>query len=149
MIRKYLFLGLTLVLIVALVNLIIRGRRLEKQQAGKSVETIKESKPTPTRVLRPDDLEIIGSSMQRDAAGPALHTVEIRNNGRDSYSRIQLRIAYMDRGGKLLETKHYSIFRNISPGGRTRVTDIRVEGVPDLAARARVTIDYADLDTKS
>ena len=148
MIRKYLFLGLTLVLIVALVNLIIRGRRLEKQQAGKSVETIKESKPTPTRVLRPDDLEIIGSSMQRGAAGPALHTVEIRNNGHYSYSRIQLRIAYMDRGGKLLETKHYSIVRDISPGW-TRVTDIRVEAVPDLAARAQVTIDYADLDTKS
>ncbi|MBP1624567.1 MAG: hypothetical protein H6Q07_2587, partial [Acidobacteria bacterium] len=53
MIRKSLFWGLTLVLVVALISLIVRGRRLEKQQAGKSVEVVQESEPSPIRVLAP------------------------------------------------------------------------------------------------
>jgi len=63
MMRRYLFLGLTLVLFVALTNLIIRGCRLQKEQAQKLVETVEEAKPTATRVLGPQDLRIVLAKM--------------------------------------------------------------------------------------
>jgi len=146
LIRKYLFLGLTLVLIVALVNLIIRGRRLEKEQAGKPVEVVKQSKPSPTRVLKPGDLEIVGSAMQRDPSGAALHSVEIRNSGNSAYGRIRLQFAYLDGGGKFLETKYYSISREIKPGANIKL-DIKMEAAPESATNALVAITYADMES--
>jgi hypothetical protein len=151
MIRKSLFLGLTLVLIVALINLIIRGRRLEKEKSSKLVEVVKDSEPTPTRVLAPQDLEIIQSTMKlvREAAVKQLptarHEIEIRNVGKVSYGEIQLRVVYLDRNGKVLTTKTRSIAQTILPGITLKFADILIDGVPASAAACRVTIVYADM----
>jgi len=155
MLRKYLFLGLTLVLVVALVNLIIRGRRLEKQQASRRVEVVEQSKPTATRVLAPQDLEITQSKMWfEEAAGgrnqsqTARHEIEIRNNGHVAYSRIQLSFEYLDRRGNVSSTKTHPITRTILPGAELKVSDIRIEGLPGSAASSRVAIVYADIGQK-
>ena len=151
MIRRSLFLGLTLVLVVALVTLIIRGRRLEKQQIGRIVEVVQKSKPTPTRALSPPDLEIVQSKMQleREAGrkGPlrtARHQIELRNSGSVPYAATQLRFAYLDRGGKVLDTRTHTVAQGILPGAILKVTDIVVSDLPSAVANCRASIDYAD-----
>jgi len=146
MIRKSLFWGLTLVLVVALVSLIIRGRRLEKQEAAQAIEAVRQSQPSPTRVLAPQDLEIEGSTMQKSPGSVALHEVEIHNNGSVSYNRIELEFIYLDRAGKVLVTKTHSLERaDIKPGQSFTATGIRIEGVPASAARFRASLLFADM----
>jgi hypothetical protein len=151
MIRKSLFWGLTVVLIVALVNLIIRGRRLEKQQARQLVEVVQESRPTSTRVLAPRDLEIVQSKMRLEEADGktrsqiARHEIEIRNNGKIPYSGIQLGFDYLDRSGKLLSTKTQSLARSIEPGGDLKLVEIVVSGLPLPTISFRVVVVSADI----
>lgn len=146
MIRKSLFWGLTLVLVVALVSLILRGRRLEKQEAAQATEVVRQSQPSPTRVFAPQDLEIEGSTMQQSPGSVALHEVEIHNNGSVPYNRIQLEFVYLDREGKVLSTKTHSFNRaDIKPGQTFTATDIRIEGVPASASKFRATILFADM----
>jgi hypothetical protein len=152
MIRKSLFWGLTLVLVVALVFLMVRGRRMEKKQSGRLVEAIQQSKSTPTRVLGPQDLEIIQSKMhlqgEAGATKPFLaahHEIEIRNNGNVPYGEIQLRFAYLDRSGKVLITKTHSATQGILPGAILKLADIMVDGLPAATTSFRVTVAYADI----
>jgi hypothetical protein len=141
MIRKSLFWGLTVVLVVALVGLILRGRRLEKQEAAQATEVVRQSRPSPTRVLAPQDLEIKGSTMQQSAGSTALHEVEIHHNGSVPYNRIQLEFVYLDRAGKVLSTKTHSFNRaDIKPGQTLTATDIRIDGVPAAATKFRTSI---------
>jgi hypothetical protein len=146
MIRKSLFWGLTVILVAALVGLILRGRRLEKQEAAQSIEVVRQSQPSPTRVLAPQDLEIEGSTMQQSPGSIALHEVEIHNNGSVPYNRIQLEFVYLDRAGKVLLTKTHSLDRaDIKPRQSFTATDIRIEGVPASAAKFRASILFADM----
>jgi hypothetical protein len=152
MIRKSLFWGLTLVLMVALINLIIRGRRLEKQQSGRFAEDVRESQPTPTRVLVPRDLEIVQAKMRLEAQGSgkdryqtARHEIEIRNNGKVPYGGIQLSFDYLDRSGKVLATKTQSVAQTILPGTSEKLPDIKVEGLAASTADFQAAILYADI----
>jgi len=152
MIRKSMFLGLTLVLVVALVYLVIRGRQAEKEQAGKPVEIIQKSKSTPTRELGPPDLEIVDSGIrlqeggkEGDQARTAHHQIAIRNNGHSAYGEIQLRFSYLDRGGKVLVARTHSITQGIQAGETLRVADIAIGDLPAAAAGSRTEIASADL----
>jgi hypothetical protein len=152
MIRKSLFWGLTLVLIVALVGLIIRGRSLEKKQSNGPVEIVQKSKPTATRVLTPSDLELLQSTMklerQSDTTGEsriAHHKIEIRNNGKVVYEGIQLSFDYLDRSGKRLAVKHYFIAKSLLPASTLTLDDVRIEDIPIKTADFRATVDYADI----
>jgi hypothetical protein len=144
MIRKSLFWGLTLVLIVAIVNLVLRGRRLEKQQSAKAAEVVQQSKPTSTRVLAPQDLEITGSTMQVES-GSARHSIEIRNKGAVTYNGIRLKFAYLDSKDMVIAEKYYSAARAVAPGASIKLDDIKIDGIPASAARAQVSIRNADL----
>ena len=148
MIRKSLFWGLTLVLVVALVSLIYKGRQLEKQEAGKPVEIVQQSRPSLTRVLNPQDLVIVDSAMQRQSPDVVSHSVEIRNNGNVGYGRIQLKFAYQNRSGKTLATKTKSILRPVAAGSSVRVIDLTVEGVPASAVKSEVTILFAEIGVR-
>jgi len=152
MIRKSLFWGLTLVLVVALISLIVRGRRLEKQQAGKSVEIVQESEPSPIRVLAPQDLEISRSAvfLEKVSNGTgksqaARHEIELRNNGTAAYGSVQLSFEYVDRGGTPIETRHRAVEAALSPGTALRLGDITMEGLPLAAADCRTALMYAEL----
>jgi hypothetical protein len=150
MIRKSLFWGLTLVLVVALISLIIRGRRLEKEQAQQMVEVARESKPTPTRVFAPQDLQIVQSRMQLETEPGhkdriARHEIEIRNSGNIPYSDIQLMFDYASRAGKQLATRTRSIPQKILPGDTINITDIAVTDIPASTADSKVSIVSADL----
>jgi hypothetical protein len=147
--RKWLFWGLTLVLVVALINLIIRGRRLEKQQAGQHAELVQESKATATRVLMPKDLEIVRTQMQleekTDGGKPASHEIEIRNNGKVAYSRFQLSFVYLDRTGRVLATRTRTIEKTMLPDAVLKLGDITFDGLPDSTAKCEVSVTYADI----
>ena len=152
MIRKSLFWGLTLVLVVALVNLMIRGRRLEKQQGSQPVEVVQESTPTSTRVLAPQDLEILHSGMRLEEqagstaqAETAVHEIEIRNNGSVPYGTIQLGFDYLGSDGKLLASKTRSIIQTIVPGATLKLIDLKAEGLPTSTASSRVAVIFADI----
>jgi hypothetical protein len=151
MIRKSLFWGLTLVLVVALINLIIRSRRLEKQQAQQRVEVVRESKATPTRVFSPQDLQIIKAGMQlekrsgKEKTTAARHELEIRNSGNVVYSDIQLEFDYVSSKGKVLATRMQLIPQEILPGATLNIPDVQVTDVPASAADSKVVIISADL----
>ena len=152
MIRKSLFWGFTLVLAVALISLIIRGRRLEKEQAQQMVEVVRESKPTPTRVFIPQDLQIIKARMylEKDPGGKdkiraARHEIEIRNSGSVAYSDIQLKFDYVSRNGKELAKRTQLIPQKILPGATLSTADILVTGIPASTADSKVVIISANL----
>jgi hypothetical protein len=156
MLRRSLFWGLTLVLVVALTNLIIRGCRLEKEEAQKRVETTEEAKPTATRVLAPQDLSIVESKMElatklenKKTFHLARHEVEIHNGGNVSYKDIKLRFVYLDSSGKKLQSRTYSIAQTIVPGATLKLADIFVSDIPPAAASFQSMIVYADIAAPS
>jgi hypothetical protein len=151
-----LFWGLTLLLIVALTMIMIRSCRLEKEQAPKLVETIEEAKPTATRVLKPQDLKIVQSKMvlePRDAGGKQSHTarheIEIYNGGNVSYREIQLRLDYLNRSEKIIETRTHAIVQAISPGATLKLPSIDIDNVPSSAVDLKATVVYADIATST
>jgi hypothetical protein len=151
MIRTSLFWGLILVLVAALISLIVRGRRLEKEQAQQTVEVVRESKATPTRIFAPHDLQMIQARMrlEKDPGGndkirAARHEVAIRNSGDVPYSDIQLKFDYMSRNGKELATRTQSIPQRISPGA-TLNTEAILTDIPASTADSKVAIISADL----
>ncbi len=146
MIRKSVFWGLTLVLVVALVSLVLRGRKFEKQQqAARSAEFVQPSKPTSTRVLAPTDLEIVNSTMHLQPGHAAMPEIEIRNNGTVSYSRVELKFVYVDGAGKTVSTKTHSLDQTIGPGKSIKVTNLPAEGIPASATRFQASVLFADL----
>jgi hypothetical protein len=146
MIRKSLFWGLTLVLVVALVSLIIRGRRMEKELAAQPTEAVQQVPPTPTRVLAPQDLEIVSSTMQLKPDHIASHDIEIQNHGSVPYGGILLKFVYLDRAGKPLTTKTYALEKTvIRPGFGLKVPRIIIQEIPASAERLQVSVKYADL----
>jgi len=156
MIRKSLFLGLTLVLVVALITLIIRGYKIEKDQARQPSEKVEEAKSTATRVLAPQDLKILSSkTVVEKKADPkkssciSLHEIEIRNDGKVSYKDVQLRFAYFDRKGKELATRIHTAAQIISPGATIKLNDIMISDVPIPTVDSKATIISADIDSAS
>ena len=147
MIRKSLFWGLTLVLVVAIINLIVRGRKLEKEQASKDTEVVQQSKPTSTRVFSPQDLTIVDAAMQPGSDRTARHRVQIRHGGAIPYGRVQLKFVYLDSDAKVLATKTHAVTRSLRPGASVSVDDIIIPEIPESVARAQVSIIYADLET--
>jgi len=145
MIRKSFFWGLTLVFVVALVSLILRGCHMEKQQSAKPDEIVQQSQSSPTKVLRPEDLQIVSSTMQRGNSRTA-HEIEIRNNGIVRYSGIQLAFTYLNQAGKvLLKKTHVLDGVSIPPGSSFTARNVSVEGVPASAAKLQVSILSADM----
>ena len=152
MVRKWLFGGLTIVLMVALVSLIIQGNRLERQKASQRVEIIQEAEPSPIRVLAPKDIKLIQSKMRIEPASGkakqtdiARHELEIRNTGSVRYEKIQLSFDYLGPKGKALATHTYAVDQTILPGTSLFLGDIVIDDVPHSAADCTVTVVFADI----
>jgi hypothetical protein len=152
MIRKSLFLGLTLVLIAALIALIVRGYKTEKEQASQPSEKVEEAKSTATRVISPRDLEILNPKTtvekNADPKEPSCishHEIEIRNSGKVSYKDIQLRFAYLDRKGKESAAKIHSTSQIIAPGATLKLNHIAIDGLPISIVDSKAAIISADI----
>ncbi|HTY63897.1 MAG TPA: hypothetical protein VMG30_16740 [Acidobacteriota bacterium] len=152
MMRRALFFGLTLVLVLAFVFLSVRGCRQGEEPASSSTETVEKSESSATRVLQPQDLEITLSKMalekHEDGAKPSLaarHEIEIFNHGNIPYRNIRLTFVYLSRAGKVLETRNHSIDQSILPGAVLKLADLRMDGLFESTTEARISIPYADV----
>ena len=152
MIRKWLFWGLTLVLVAVLVSLIVQGHRLEKETAGQPAAIIQESTPTATRAFAPKDIQLLQSNMKLEENADessqfsiAQHEIELRNSGTVAYERIQLSFDYLDQRGNVLANRTHSVAQTILPDSTLKLVDIRIDEVPIPTADFRVAILYGDI----
>jgi hypothetical protein len=150
--RKYMFGGLTLVLVVALAFLAIRARKMETLKEIPANEAIQEAKLSPTRALTPSELKIVQAKMALFKQSPdkttsqsAQHEIQIRNLGSTSYSGIQLLFEYLNPKGKIIATKAYPINKTLSPRAELRLLDIKIDNLPVSTADCKVIISSADL----
>ena len=144
-------------LVAVIVSLVIRSRREEKMQAAATpVEIVRESKATATRVLSPQDLIIIDAKMnlkRRDempqekdlSTGTAHHEVVVRNDGPVEYRDVQLKLTYLDREHRVLESRTCLVTKPIPPRQAESLGDVVVEDVPVAATDCTARILYGDL----
>ncbi len=157
MVRRSLFLGLTGMLVVVIVYLVVQGRKQERaqQQNPRTVEVIRESRPTLTRVIAPTDLQIVESRVQISSAGSgssperglsAKHQIVIRNDGKNTYRNPRLRMTYFGHGEKTLDARTKEVDGVVQPGQTQSLNEITIENLPAGAARSTVKILSADLE---
>jgi hypothetical protein len=137
MFRRSLFIGLTVMLAAVLVALVIKGRQAEKRAAAAAaasrvVEVVKQYKPTPTRVIAPQDLQVVAQPSQPMA---------IRNNGKSAYNNAEVEIVFV-KGGTEVSTERRKLEKTIAPG---EVVPIEVGEMPDGAKLSRIRIRSAEI----
>lgn len=144
--RKGLFAGLTLLLIVVFIFLAIQGNRLEKERQRRDADVVETFRPTPVRSLEPRDLEITGAFMERNNSGGTGHRIEVRNRGEATYSEIRLKLDYVDAGGKTLEPVIRDVVERIAPGVTELTFEIPQDEIPAGAVDCIPSIVYGDIE---
>ena len=140
MFRRSLFLGLMVLLGAVLVSLVVQGRRQEKKKAAtRVVEVVKQFKPTPTVVIAPQDLEIIGPD------NPARFA--IRNHGTVSYSNPEVEAVYLGKDGRVLQNQTVKIDKVIPPGQEISIENAVSGKIPEGTKRTLLKIRSAELCT--
>jgi hypothetical protein len=120
---------------------------MEEQHAVQMFEAVQPSKPTNTRVLNPQDLEIVNAAVEQKSGSDAPGGIEIRNNGSVAYSQILLRIVHLDRTGKAVGSETCSVGQTVTPGASIKVTNLRTEAVPASAGKSEITVVSADVES--
>ncbi len=154
MVRRSIFLGLMVLLGSVLVYMILSARRQEKRVGSPPAEIVRQSKPTATRVLAPEDLQITDSSMQilQPAGGSgrvtevaARHSVTVRNEGKRRYRGFMLRFDYSTAAGRVVESRSRQVSQDLPPGETVTPQEILMEGLPGKVRHCAVSIAWADL----
>ena len=156
MIRRSLFLGLTLILLGAVVYIAFRSQReAADPQLPKIAEVTQEAKTSLTRVLNPGDVKVVESA--RPAAAGVNEpkgtiqpgcSVSFRNEGSVPYCNLQIRLIYRDHNGKSLETRSITVKGVIQPGGMLDSGGIFAENAPADTAKCEVAVLSADIGTE-
>ena len=133
--RRLIFLLLTGVLALLLVWKTVRSPETPSPPAPPAIEDVRKSKPTPTRVLRPRDLEIVDATVELSQSSSsdvddARHTVVVRNNGELAYRNVNLAFAYLTKEGKPLETRTYPISDPLLPGKTVSAREVVMKMLP-------------------
>jgi hypothetical protein len=160
MIRKSVFWGLTLVLVVVLVSLIVQSRRLEKQSTPTVTEVVKTAQSSPIRLVAPQDLKVVRSEVRfikpstenapiADPQPAAELEVSIENRGPDPYINVQLRFTYLGGAKNVLESRNYLVDKPLPPGQTTSVGIIKVDDAPKNAVKCNVTIVSTDFEPQN
>ena len=154
MVRRQIFYGITLVLLVAVIFLLMRGRNAEKERKAQNTKLMEAASapPSPVRAILPRGLEIVEAEVswtrnpdEKDAV-TARHDITIRNTGEGSFVGLRLRIEYIDKNGKPVETRTSEVMEALPSGGTLRLSGITVDGLPDAAADFHAVILSADLE---
>ena len=153
MFRRQLFYGITLILLVVIIFLLMRGRSAEKERVTQNikVEQVATEQPSPVRVIPPRDLEIIETEVSwtrnpdEKNASSARHDITISNAGNGDYASLRLRMDYIDKAGGIVENRIHEINEALPSGGTLRISDIAIDGLPEAASDVRVAILSADL----
>jgi len=156
MFRRQIFYGITLILVIVIIFLLMRGRSAEKERrAAQNFKAgeIASVPPSPVRAISPRDLEIIEAkvsfepSLGERNASVARHDISVRNTGKSSYVGLWLRMEYIDGKGRTVETRTHEVKEALPSGETLRVSGIVIDSLPDAALDCRVTILSADMDT--
>jgi len=145
MLRKSLFLGLTLMLGAILVWLVINGRKEEVRQVAVPSEIVKTARLSPTRIVAPADLEVSESPTQGPPKTGALGAVAIRNRGKVAYHNVLLQIACLANDGKILDTRTRLVVESVPPGQSITLADVALDNIPKGTIRFGLSIVYCDL----
>jgi hypothetical protein len=143
---------LAAVLVVVLVWQGTRTPKTASPQAPPPSETaIRKSKPTPTRVLRPKDLQVVDATIELTQSSTAesmeaRHTLGIRNNGELAYRNVNLTFAYLSKEGKPLETRTYTISGPVLSGKTISEPEFVMKTLPRGTSKSVPTILYADIE---
>ena len=154
MFRRQIFYGITLVLLVVIVFLLMRGRSAEKERRAQNIklEEIASEPPSPVRAILPGNLEIVEATVSwtrnpdEKNASVAHHDMTIRNSGGGSYSGLRLRLEYIDSQGRPVEVRTFEVGETLPSGETKHVSDIIIEGIPDAASDFRAKILSADIN---
>jgi hypothetical protein len=156
MIRRSLFLGLTLILFGAVAYLAFKSQReAAGPQLPQYAEVTQEAKQSLTRVLNPDDLKMVASgqrgiggiSESKEATPPGC-AVSFRNAGSVPYCNLQIKITYRDKNEKSLETRNLNVKGVIPAGGMLDSGGIFAENAPAGTAGCEVAVLSADIGTE-
>jgi hypothetical protein len=136
MFRRSLFIGLTVMLAAVLVSLVIKGRQQEKRAAATAAasrvtEVVKQYKPTPTRVIAPQELVVETSS-------PPV----VRNTGKIPYTNPELEITF-SRGNTEVSTERRKIEKTIQPG---EAIPIDMPNLPGGTKASRIRVRSAEVN---
>lgn len=155
MFRRQIFYGITLILLVVIIFLLMRGRSAEKERRASQnfkIEKIASGPPSPVRAILPRDLEIVGAEVswtrnpgEKDAS-VARHDISVRNTGEGSFAGLWLRMEYIDGKGRTVETRTHEIKETVPSGETLRVSGITIDGLPDAALDCRTAILSADIE---
>ncbi len=136
---------------VVFVSLILKARK-EERLSMHIVEPVKESVPTATRVIAPEDLRILDSKMEileseSKAKGSvtARHSLVVQDIGSVGYTGLRLEFSYWGRSGKLLGKESYSSTTVIPSGESVALDGITLSDVPQGTTRSTARILSADL----
>jgi hypothetical protein len=151
MYRRGIFLLLTAVLVLVLVWKGARTPETAPPEAPRASEDIRKSKPTPTRVLRPKDLEVVDDTVELSQSSTAesmeaRHSLGVRNNGELAYRNVNLAFAYLSKEEKPLETRTYPISGTVLPGKTLSERDLVMTRLPKGISKSVTTILYADIE---
>ncbi len=155
MFRRAIFLSLIALFVFVIVWTLVRpyqGKKPPPQQG----EIVKQSKPTPTRVLRPADLQVTLSEIEligRDSSSKhkdtrAKHRLTIQNNGSVAYRNIMLEFAYQDRKGKTTKTNTCLLEETVAAGHTVSIPEFVADSVPAQTTSCVVAIRHADMESK-
>ena len=145
--RRYLFWGLTLLLAAVLASLVMQSRRREARRAKGSPEIVRVAPATPTRLVRPADLEIVDPRVEVTAAARAAeYTVAVLNKGTVSYRDLMLELTCSDRAGRVVESRRHKLDGVMLPGKGLAAERVREEALPAGAARCTLAVLWAEID---
>jgi hypothetical protein len=156
MIRRSLFLFLTLILIGVIIFFAYKSQReAAEPQLPKVAEVTQEAKPSLTRVLYPGDLKVIESG-QKASGGvndpketiPPGCAVSFRNEGSVPYCNLQIKLAYWGKSGNSLGTKNFTLKAAIPAGGILDSGGVFAIDTPADTAKCEVAVLSADIGTE-
>ena len=154
MFRRSIFLGLMVLLGSVLVYMVLSARKQEKRISSPPAEIVRQSKPSATRVLAPEDLQVTDASMAilppSGGSGPPAqvavrHSVTVRNAGKRHYRGFMLRFDYKTASGSVVESRSREVSQDAPPGETVTPQEILIEGLPGKVKHCAVTIAWADL----
>jgi hypothetical protein len=153
--RRQLYYGITIILLVTLIFLILRGRSEEKELDVQNIklEEVVSEPLSPVRAILPRDLEIVETkvyltrNLDEEDASSARHDITIRNLGGGFFIGLWLRLEYIDEQGRPVEIRMHEVNESLPPRETLRISDITIHGLPDAASDFNAAILSADLMT--
>jgi hypothetical protein len=152
--RRSLFLGLTILLGAVLVWLVVNSRKEEARIASVPGEIVRTAKSSPTRALLPKDLDPSGSRADlraREKAGRGNKSriahldLVVRNLGSSPYSDPAVRLEWINSRGAPVGAETKVLPGVVRPGQAISVSGVVVEAVPEQAVRCNISILHADV----